>query len=63
MSLKLKAPEGFGGFSYQGTPVDVPKDGMVDAAGLPTDMISVMKSHGFTEVLVEESKKTRKVAE
>jgi hypothetical protein len=46
--MKMKAPENMGGFTYQGTSIEIPGNRIVIA--LDTAMASTMESHGFTRV-------------
>lgn len=53
LTQKMKAPEGMSSFSFSGTDVAIPEDGIVSVTLNPA-LVEAMKAHGFTE-FVEES--------
>ncbi|TXH41833.1 MAG: hypothetical protein E6Q97_36720 [Desulfurellales bacterium] len=51
---KLKAPDHVSGFTYQGVPVDIAKDGTVIVSNNPA-LEADLRSHGFVDYVEEEA--------
>lgn len=51
---KLQAPDHVSGFTYQGVPVDIQKDGTVTVNNNPA-LEADLRSHGFTDYVEEEA--------